>query len=62
MKDNFREWDAQVLQSCLYLHDIEVTQQIRLAQTGHEDFVSWFYEKSGIFTVKSVYKLAYKAQ
>jgi hypothetical protein len=30
---------------------------IRLMRNGNEDIVAWFYEKSGIFTVKSPYRL-----
>jgi hypothetical protein len=32
--------------------------KIRPMQSNDEDFIAWFYEKSGIFTVKSAYQLA----
>jgi hypothetical protein len=32
--------------------------RIRLPSKPTEDFISWFYEKNGLFSVRSVYKLA----
>jgi hypothetical protein len=62
MKENLREWDDQVLRSCLYPHDIEAVKQIRPAQMGEDDFVAWFYEKSGLFSIKSAYKLTLRVE
>jgi hypothetical protein len=53
-----REWDAQMLNSCLYPHDVEEVRKIRLSDRGTEDVIAWHYEKTGLFTVKSVYTLA----
>jgi hypothetical protein len=53
MKDNLREWDEQVLRTCMYPHDIEAAQQVRPAQLGEEDIVAWFYEKSGMEYLRS---------
>jgi hypothetical protein len=47
-----------VLRTCLYPHDAAEVLKIRSMQIGEEDFIAWFYEKTGIFTVKSAYKLA----
>jgi hypothetical protein len=58
MLPNRREWDEQVLKTCMYPHDVEAVLRIRLSERMEEDFVAWFYEKSGIFTVKSAYQLA----
>jgi hypothetical protein len=51
-------WDEQILNSCLYPHDVEAILRIRLSDREGEDMLAWFYEKSGIFTVKSAYRLA----
>jgi hypothetical protein len=53
-----REWDENVLQTCLYPHDAVEVLKNRPMQNSEEDFIAWFYEKTGIFTVKSAYKLA----
>jgi hypothetical protein len=52
------EWDEGMLRSCLYPHDVEAVLKIRPMQWREEDLIAWFYEKSGIFTVKSAYWLA----
>jgi hypothetical protein len=49
-----REWDTQVLKTCFYNHDIEEICKIRLSERMH----AWHYEKTGIFSVKSAYRLA----
>jgi hypothetical protein len=62
MKPDTREWDEQILQLCLYRHDVDEVMKIRPMQYGYEDFVAWYYEKSRIFTVKSAYKLTIRAK
>jgi hypothetical protein len=52
------EWDETVLHTCLYPHDVAEVMKIRPMHNGEDDFIAWFYEKIGIFTVKSAYKLA----
>jgi hypothetical protein len=52
------EWDTQVLETCFYNHDIEEICKIRLSERMHEDVIAWHYEKSGILSVKSAYRLA----
>jgi hypothetical protein len=51
------EWDLQTLRSCFLPHDVEEVRKIRLSDKT-EDVIAWYYEKTGIFTVRSVYKLA----
>jgi hypothetical protein len=53
-----REWDTQLLRTCFYNHDIEEISKIRLSDRMEEDAIAWYYEKSGIFSVRSAYKLA----
>jgi hypothetical protein len=53
-----REWDIQLLKTCFCNHDFEEINKIRLSEKMEEDVITWYYEKSGIFSVKSVYRLA----
>lgn len=46
------------LRSCFYQHDVEEVLKIRLSDSIQEDHIAWYYEKSGMFTVKSAYRLA----
>jgi hypothetical protein len=57
-----QEWDENVLRMCLYPHDVAEVLKIRPMQDGEEDFNAWFYEKLGIFTVKSAYRLAQESE
>jgi hypothetical protein len=52
------EWDEQLLRIILYPHDVHVVLKVRLSERVMEDFVAWYYEKSGIFLVRSAYHLA----
>jgi hypothetical protein len=36
--------------------------KIRLSNWNEEDFIAWHYEKSGMFSVRSAYKLALQLQ
>jgi hypothetical protein len=56
-----REWDVQVLRSCLLPHDVVEVQKIWLSDRVEEDTIAWYYEKTGLFTVKSAYRLALQA-
>jgi ribonuclease HI len=58
MKEGSREWYEQRLRSCLHVHDVAKVLKIRPMRNRHEDIIAWFYETSGIFTVKSAYRLA----
>jgi hypothetical protein len=51
-------WKCDEQQMCLYPHNVDEVLKIRPMQHGREDFMAWYYEKSGIFTVKSAYRLA----
>jgi hypothetical protein len=52
-----REWDVPLLQSLLYHHDVNEVLKIRLSDRVQEDHVAWMLEKTGIFSVKSAYRL-----
>jgi hypothetical protein len=58
MKPGGYEWDDQVINSCMYPHDTNEVLRIRLANRNEEDIIAWHYEKTGVFTVRSAYKLA----
>jgi hypothetical protein len=47
-----------VIRSCMYPVDANEVLKIRLTNRGDEDCIAWHYEKFGIFTVRSAYKLA----
>jgi hypothetical protein len=53
-----REWDVRLLQSVLYPHDVQEVLKLRLSARAPDDHVTWMYERSSIFTVRSVYHLA----
>jgi hypothetical protein len=53
-----KEWDRQLLKTCFYDHDIEEICRIRLSNAIQEDTIAWHYEPSGIFSVRSAYRLA----
>jgi hypothetical protein len=52
-----REWDEEVLRTCLYQHNIEVIKRVRLSDRIEDDFIAWHCEKSRMFLVRSAYKL-----
>jgi hypothetical protein len=53
-----REWDTHMIRTCMYPHDADEVLKIRLSERIPDDFVVWHYERSGMFSVKSAYKLA----
>jgi hypothetical protein len=57
-KSNRREWDEQIVRSCMYLVDAGEVLKIRLTERGDEDFNAWQYEKNEIFLVRSAYRIA----
>jgi hypothetical protein len=58
MKAGTREWDEDLIRTYLFPHDAKEVLKIRPTSRVEEDFIAWHYEKSGIFTVSSAYKLA----
>jgi hypothetical protein len=62
MKPNQREWGVDVIKSCLDPVDVDEVLKLRLSDRGDEDCIAWHYERSGLFSVKSAYKLARMAE
>ena len=53
------EWKEEVAREISMPHDAaNKVLKIRLPRDDREDFVSWHYEKSVDFSVRSAYKLA----
>jgi hypothetical protein len=52
MHGNRREWDEEKLRSCFLPHDVTEIRKIRLSDRA-EDMIAWFYERTGLFTVRS---------
>jgi hypothetical protein len=53
-----KEWKEDVVKKIFMPHDAEEVLKIRIPNLEQEDFVSWHFEKNGIFSVRSAYKLA----
>jgi hypothetical protein len=52
------EWDEGTLRQYLYPWDVEEILKIKLSINKIPDWVAWQYEKSGVFSVISAYRLA----
>jgi hypothetical protein len=50
-------WDAQLLDTHFIAMDKEVIMNIPLSTKVQDDFWSWHYEKTGVFTVRSAYRM-----
>ena len=50
-------WDIETLDEHLYPMDKEAILNIPLSSRVRQDFWSWHYERRGVFTVRSAYKL-----
>jgi hypothetical protein len=57
-----REWDIPLLCSIFYRYDVEEILKIRLSDRVEEDFIAWFYNKTGLFPVRSAYHLAVQVE
>jgi hypothetical protein len=53
-----REWDGHILRTCFYNHDMEEIQKIQLSDRLDDDVAAWYCEKSGVFSVRSAYRIA----
>jgi hypothetical protein len=55
---SLRSWDETLVRRYFYACDVEEILKIKLPSHGGSDCVAWNFEKSGIFSVRSVYRLA----
>jgi hypothetical protein len=53
-----REWDVPLLRTVLFPHEVQDVLKVRLSDRAQDDHIAWFYEKTGVFSVKSAYHLA----
>ena len=53
-----RSWDENLIRHLFYIHDAEEILKLRILRVGEGDFIAWHHEKSGLFFVKSAYRLA----
>jgi hypothetical protein len=53
-----KSWDGATLRRYFHHGDVEEIQKIKIPTTPCEDWFSWNFEKSGIFFVRSAYRLA----
>lgn len=60
MDQNTMEWKEDVVRDVFREQDVEQILRIRLPSKPIEDFISWLYEKRGVFSVRSAYKMARK--
>jgi hypothetical protein len=52
------EWDEGTLRRYFFPWDVEDILKIKLPANKRSDWVVWQYEKSGLFSVRSAYRLA----
>ena len=53
-----KSWDENLIRHLFYSYDAEEILKLRIPTVGEEDFIAWHYEKNGMFSVKSAYRLA----
>ena len=53
-----RTWKEELIRKILLPHDVDEVLKIRLPQSTSEDFIAWYFERSGVFSVRSAYRLA----
>jgi hypothetical protein len=58
MSRGSNEWDDGTLRRYFFPWDVDEIMKIRLPATKRPDWVAWQYEKFGVFSVSSAYRLA----
>jgi hypothetical protein len=53
-----REWNEQVINACMHPHDPEQVLRIRLSDRIQDDHIAWALERTRVFFVRSVCRLA----
>lgn len=62
MLPNKQEWDERLIRQLFYPADADIILNIQLCHRMTEDFIAWHYDRVGMFTVRSAYKLALDIQ
>jgi ribonuclease HI len=52
------KWKEEIVRDLFREPDAKLILNIKLPSRPTEDFIAWFFEKSGVFSVRSAYKLA----
>jgi hypothetical protein len=55
-----RSWNEHLLRELFLKHDVQAILSIKPPQHDLEDRVAWHYERNGVFTVRSAYRLAFR--
>lgn len=55
-------WNSELIHQLFHSFDAEAICNIKLPNSDAEDTLAWHYEKSGVFTVRSAYRLAASLQ
>jgi hypothetical protein len=56
--DNYNvAWDSQKLQTLFLPMDHELIMSIPLSTRGQDDFWAWHYDRSGVFSVRTAYRM-----
>ena len=50
-------WDLHRLREYFLPMDIEVIQSIPIGTARFDDFLAWHFERSGVFSVRSAYRM-----
>jgi hypothetical protein len=58
MLEGSTEWDEGRVRQYFFPRDVQEILKIKLPANKTSDSIAWQYEKSGIFSVKSAYRLA----
>jgi hypothetical protein len=53
------QWNEEVVKRVCFPRDADWILNLKLPKEKCDDFFAWHYEKTGIFSVKSAYRLAY---
>jgi hypothetical protein len=59
---NPSRWNEHLIRKIFYMEDAEWILKQKLPRNTCHDFLAWHYEKTGEFSVKSAYRLAYNLQ
>jgi len=51
-------WDETKLRRYFHIWDVDEILKIKIPAGDTEDLIAWHYEKSGVFSVRSAYRLA----